>query len=325
MPVEEVDHRAVEAAAEADQAGGELELVGGAAFGVGLVVQPVGKTPEGAAERTFGLSLRRTGDPGTFAGDAGEITVDPWDRPAKRIAANYTDGIRNRTAWGPFVQRPVAYVSCRFRAGPEGRISFQNAYTLLHEIGHAVNHLLIRGRVPFGAGLEYLPLERRECLSMWFEKWALHPEFAGAVAPRTAAAVAARARLKRVEHRRTQLERTVAARLDFDLHRRPDGGLRAAYERLDERFGIGPLCGLSDVAASFTWPRYVTRPGAAVIYLIGGAHSCAGHAPSSAPARPEAFGSCLDPTATFVMPDPAAAPAYYDSATLKESPTERPA
>lgn len=272
------------------------------------------------AQQTFGLTLRRTGAPGTFAGDAGEIIVDPWERPTKQIAANYTDGIHNRTDWGRFVQRPVAYVSCRFRAGPEGQIGFQNAYTLLHEIGHAVNHLLIRGHVPFGAGLEYLPPERRECLSMWFEKWALHPDFARVVAPGSAAAVAASVRLKRVEHRRTQLERAVAAALDLDLHRRPDGGLRAAYERLDERFGIGPLCGLGDVAAYFTWPRYATRPGAAVIHLIGEAHSCATHGPLPGPVpalpRPEAFDPCLDSAAAFVLPDPAAVPAYFDSTTL---------
>ena len=112
--------------------------------------------------------------------EVGQINFDLWNDEGKALKANHTRGIRNRTTWMGLVQLPIAYVSCRFKRTENGDelITFQNAHSLFHEFGHAINHLLIRKRISNQSGLEYLPLERLEYLSMWFEKWVYHPEFA---------------------------------------------------------------------------------------------------------------------------------------------------
>lgn len=141
------------------------------------------------ARELFGLTLTEGAQPSPHVlvldvdldgRPVGHVNLDLWDTGPRRRIANTTKGIRNRTEWRGIEQRPVAYVSCRFRQAEDGsnRITFQNVHSLFHEFGHAVNHLLIRKRLPTQSGLEYLPLERLENLSMWFEKWVYHPQFA---------------------------------------------------------------------------------------------------------------------------------------------------
>ncbi len=203
------------------------------------------------ARSTFGLVVRRvsgTNDHVLTAGvwdgteEIGQIHFDLWDTDRKTLKANTTTGIRNRTDWSGLVQRPVAYVSCRFRKAQDGihRITFQNVHSLFHEFGHAINHLCIRKRIPNQSGLEYLPLERIENLSMWFEKWVFHAEFARhlALTPADRAGLEQCQRIKKLEYRRTYVDRAVTAALDFDIHRRSRGGVMDSFRRLDERFGI---------------------------------------------------------------------------------------
>ncbi|MFJ9737213.1 M3 family metallopeptidase [Streptomyces sp. NPDC101166] len=291
------------------------------------------------ARHVFGLTLTRqaTGAAQVLTvavrsehGEVGHINFDLWDTGNKTIGANHTKGIRNRTDWSGVVQRPVAYVSCRFRPGADGAgwITFQNMHSLFHEFGHAVNHLLIRKRISNRSGLEYLPLERLEHLSMWCEKWAYHPDLARylSLTPAAEEGLALCRRIKMIEYRRTYLERAVLALLDFDVHRRADGGLEESFRRLDERFGIGRHCTLGDFPGYFTWPMFTANPGANFAYLFGAADSAQKFAPFhrtplaavTPDQAPELFLPCFDFDAPTTRPDSEALFAFYDIARLHD-------
>ncbi|MFK0017394.1 M3 family metallopeptidase [Streptomyces sp. NPDC091027] len=277
------------------------------------------------ARRAFGLELRRV--PRTSphvivvavalgGRDVGHVNFDLWDSAQRPRRANTTRGIRNRTDAAGVVQQPVAYVSCRFRRAGSGaaHINFQNVHSLFHEFGHAVNHLLIRRRMPNESGLEYLPVERLENLSMWFEKWVYHPVLAEHLdlAPDQARGLAFAQQVKQLEYRRTHLERGVTAAIDFLVHGSRDTGVREAYARLDSRYGLAGSCDLGDVLGSFTWPMFQANPGAYFAYLWGAAASAATFAPfrsSALEELPEAadaragFEDCFDFDAVSTPPD----------------------
>lgn len=286
------------------------------------------------ARRTFGLELTRvtTLSPHVIAvavtldgHETGRVHFDLWDDSAQPRAANTTRGIRNRTDAAGVMQQPVAYVSCRFRrAGPgAGRINFQNLHSLFHEFGHAVNHLLIRRRLPSESGLDYLPLERLENLSMWFEKWVFHTALADHVPLELdeARGLVFAQRVKQLEYRRTHLERAVTAAVDLVVHGNPGTGVREAYARLDAQYGLAGACELTDVLGSFTWPMFQANPGAYFAYLWGAADSAGRFAPfrsitlndcpDAATVR-AGFGDCFDSDALSPTPDIAAAFDFYD-------------
>ena len=287
------------------------------------------------AERTFGLTLTR--NPASSAHvisvgaevdghRCGQIKFDLWDSGPKPRAANTTKGIRNRTNWVGLIQQPVAYVSCRFQHSDDGtsRINFQNVHSLFHEFGHAVNHLLIRKRLPNQSGLEYLPLERLENLSMWFEKWVYHPDLAEhlTLTAEDAEGLALAQRIKMLEYRRTHVDRAVTAALDFDVHRRANVGLRESFAALDERFAVSRYCSLGDFPVYFTWPMFQANPGANFAYLWGAADSAEKFAPfldrriedSRSPAEVRAlFSSCFDFDEPSIEPDSGSVFRFYDS------------
>jgi oligopeptidase A len=286
------------------------------------------------AERTFGLTVTRAAaaSPHVVTADAvldgracGQIKFDLWNRGAPR-AANTTTGLRNRTDWAGLAQQPVAYVSCRFHRAADGssQINFQNVHSLFHEFGHAVNHLLIRKRLPNRSGLEYLPLERLEDLSMWFEKWVYHPDLAAhlTLSAGQADGLALAQRVKMLEYRRTHVDRAVTAALDFDVHRRRDGGLRESFASLDERFAVSRFCALGDFPVYFTWPMFQANPGANFAYLWGAADSAQRFEPflarpigqGPAPAETRAvFASCFDIDQPTVEPDVDSVFRFYDT------------
>lgn len=258
-------------------------------------------------------------------GPVGQINLDLWDTGPRPRAANTTRGIRNRTEWHDIQQRPVAYVSCRFRRDDAGtsHITFQNTHSLFHEFGHAINHLLIRKRLPTQSGLEYLPLERLEDLSMWFEKWVYHPQFADHLGLSSSQMDGLRLcqDIKRLEYRRSHVDRAVTAALDFELHRRADGGIEEVFLGLDERYGVGAHCTLGDFPQYFTWPMFRANPGANFAYLWGAAASAQAFAPfldvavEDAPPPPEVralFSSCFAFEEPSVEPDGDAVFAFYE-------------
>ncbi|MFE0421350.1 M3 family metallopeptidase [Streptomyces sp. NPDC058953] len=283
-------------------------------------------------ERVFGLSMRRLPDTGSDVwtvvvsrGDKtiGYINFDLWDSGRNRTA-NTTSGIRNRVDWGSIVQLPIAYISCRFHRNPDGRelITFQNVHSLFHEVGHALNHILIHKQLPTISGLDYLPLERIEDLSMWTEKWVYHPDFVDHLRLSDEEREGMRfcQRVKILEYRRNHVDRAVTAALDFEVHGAATGGLREAFARLDERFGISRYCSLGDFPLYFAWPMINANPGATFAYTRSAAESAEAFAPilgrRLADLEPRdfdgVFTACLDFDEPSSSPDIGSVFTFYD-------------
>jgi oligopeptidase A len=203
---------------------------------------------------------------------------------------------------------PAARVLCRHRLDALGRrvVSFDGVHSILHEFGHVLNHWLLRRHTPSDTGLDYLPLERIEDLSTWFEKWAYHPRFATHLALSAAdeAGLAVCASVKRLEFLAANLDRAVVAALDLDVHRRGDGGVEDSFRRIEARFALDGLCRLPTVAGYLLWPLCRAYPGANLAYLWGAAFG--------ARADPD-LRSCLDPDAPSQEPDLDTLFLFYDT------------
>ena len=270
----------------------------------------------------IGVDVHAQGHP------VGRIYIDAWDAPHKSMTAHHTTGVRNRTEWPGRVQRPVAFVSCRFTRPGDGSntITLQNMRSLLHEFGHALQHLLIRRRLPFQSGIEYLPPERREILPSWFESWIHHDSLADQLVTEPIQLMAltqSRWRLS-IDFRRKAVERAAVAWLDFNLYRSAHGGVHAALERLDERFRISDHCEISDLLTHLSQAAYVQVPGVSFMYQWGKALGMEAFDPfcdrllkeaASAP-MPTQLTPCFDLDTPSAVPSPAALFAFHAGAQL---------
>lgn len=222
-------------------------------------------------------------------------------------------------------QGPVGRVLCRFQPGDgDARlVTFESLHSVFHEFGHALNHLLLSKRVPSSSGMDYLPLERLEDLSMWWEKWVYHPDLAGVLgltaAERTGLDLCRR--VKMLEFRRSDVERSVIAALDFDVHGRSEGGIVESFQRLDEKFGVSRYCDFGDLPRYFSWPMFRLNPGMGFMYLWGSADSAQKFAPfmnrgletlNSPDEFRELFRTCFEVDASSVRPDISSVPVLYD-------------
>lgn len=254
----------------------------------------------------------------------GRINFDLWLGRGRDIGANHTLGIRNRAAWGSIEQIPEAWVSCRFEPrGDQRCITFQNVHSFFHEFGHAINHLLVRENIPNQSGLEYLPLERLEFLSMWSEKWAYHRDFGDhlGLEDKAKRGLELCQLVKKMEYRRTYAERAVTALLDFECHRRPGLTLTRCFAELNEKYDVGRFVEVTDFPFYFTWPMFVAHPGGNFAYLWGAAWSCSEYlrlerTPVTA-IGPLVGDHCFDPCfrldAETQTPDPSSVFAFYQT------------
>lgn len=236
----------------------------------------------------------------------GRINFDLWVQNGRDRGANHTLGIRNRTAWRHIVQRPEAFVSCRFDHGNTGQkaINFQNAHSLFHEFGHAINHLLMREHMPNQSGLEYLPLERLEFLSMWFEKWVYHPQFNKVLSKDASSRddLQLCQQAKKIEYVSTFTERAIIALIDLECHRSPSVTVRDVYDRFDSTMGISRYVSLNELPQYFNWPMFVANPGANFTYLFGATWSAEAFLPFESrvlgaqpiPVPQDTFDCCFD-------------------------------
>ncbi|WOH18373.1 hypothetical protein IRJ34_18805 [Paenarthrobacter sp. GOM3] len=93
---------------------------------------------------------------------------------SRRFRQNYTQPVRNRvplaTGWVP----ASSAISCGVTrvAGEALELSFQNLLSLLHELGHALQHAWPKDGAVNVAGLEGVPPEASETVSLFLEKWA---------------------------------------------------------------------------------------------------------------------------------------------------------
>lgn len=245
----------------------------------------------------------------------GEIRVDLWRLDGAEPPAPADGG----PPPGP-TGLPLAHVACRHVVdgeGDDGRLmSLDDVHTFLHEFGHALNHLLLRRRRPSDGGLDYLPLERLDLLSMWCERWAFHPAL-GACLPagrRDEAALETARTVKLLELRGDTVRRAVVAAVDLRVHREPGTGVAEAFGALDRRYGIAAQVPALDVLSALTWPMSRLNPGATFVELWAAAVSAAAFVPllgerrvrGSAPVP--ALAAALDPE---VAAPPAEAAALF--------------
>ena len=118
----------------------------------------------------------------------------------------------------------------------------------------------------------------------------------------------------------TRTWETVTAWLDFECHRRAEGGLRDAFAALNARYGISDHISVEDIANYFAWPMFMANPGANFTYLWGAAWSCAAFEPflefgldeaAIVRSAPRAFDPCLRTGAPMAPPDPKAVFRFY--------------
>lgn len=288
------------------------------------------------SEHLFGLEARQQdGIPGHLISydlyrngeGVGRINFDLWGKPS---TPNSTQGLRNRTCVAGLVQLPVAHISCRFQQNSEQSltINFQNAHSLFHEFGHALNHINSKHNLPNLSGLEYLPIERLETLSMWFERWVFHSEF-GAILDFEGDALAGLRicqEIKRYEYIRTHLERHLLSLIDLDVHSVPGRTIRQSYDSYVQRFPGAASCALSRLLPSFAWPMMTTNPGGYFAYPWAAADSASRFsefksvslADLHAGNHPDIdFDDCFDFDADSRKPDPLATFDFYRHSVLE--------
>jgi oligopeptidase A len=138
---------------------------------------------------------------------------------------------------------PVAMISCRFSTrGTTGLLNLQNAHSLLHEFGHAINHVQLSHRAGSSSGLDNLPVERLELMSMWFERWVFSEDIADrcALSEKERGDLAFAVQAKSVEYRLSHVERSLLAGVDLLMHGDAALDVHAAYVQLGERHqGLG--------------------------------------------------------------------------------------
>ncbi|WP_426625398.1 hypothetical protein ACPPVW_04870 [Leifsonia sp. McL0607] len=99
--------------------------------------------------------------------------VDLNDRASKPYRASYTQPIRNTVATRKWAVSAYSYISCRALSAEQGKtVSFQSIISLLHELGHAIQHALPKHPLPNLSGLEGATSGRSESFSLWLEKGA---------------------------------------------------------------------------------------------------------------------------------------------------------
>jgi oligopeptidase A len=172
------------------------------------------------AERVFGMEVRVPDVDGasslvlpvrTGTDRVGSIRVDLVPAP-DRLGDDVEDRHPGRTA------HLLAVVD----AGDDGpALSFDSARSLFHEVGHALDHLLLTTPWAPRTGLDAGPLERFEEMSTWWELLVFHPDLGrvvGVDADQEDGLARAR-RLRALETASLDLARAWVALLDLRLHR----------------------------------------------------------------------------------------------------------
>lgn len=158
---------------------------------------------------------------------------------------------------------PIASISFQYSVqNGVRRMTARAVQTMLHELGHALNHILLRSRMPSTGGLDYLPLERLDLMSMWFEQWLLHPDVVRCATDPVSAEHTLR--MSELLHRRTLVERGAYAAFDLELHSQRSGSAAEAFTAVVDRHGLSDQIALADMLPYLTWPMQQRNPGAEV-------------------------------------------------------------
>ncbi|MBF6299068.1 hypothetical protein IU459_16180 [Nocardia amamiensis] len=217
---------------------------------------------------------------------------------------------------------PIGRALCRYQVGADGSrlVNFESSHNLFHEMGHALTQVLVRNREPRLSGYEYLPVERLEDLSTWFEKWVYHPEFDARMPAGSSLAICRR--IKLLESRAAHLQRAVTAAIDFDVHDRRVG-LSESFRALDKEFDIAQYVQIGDIAGHLTHPMFRAYPGGAgLTYLWGAAFGADQFRKFEDASLSEVvsldysdhFQSCFDSRRPSELPDVLAVRQFYERA-----------
>ncbi len=197
------------------------------------------------------------------------------------------------------VGSPVGRVLIRCAPSGTGPImSYEAFFLFVHEIGHALTHVLRSAQSVYRgpwAGLTYGPVLHTESVSTLIEKVALHPDLASwfRLANHERAALSARQRLSALEFLRNEAVQVAVARADDQLHG-PDarpvgtGGRTPVDACFPQAWQVAPYI-VTQLAAR--------HPGVgAVAYLVANAYSCT----VFKPLRDGSFGTCLSSIAAEI-------------------------
>lgn len=180
------------------------------------------------------------------------------------VAPNRTIGLRNRTDLMGIRQHPIALIQCGFREGD--RITVQNAISLLHELGHAVHHVLIKGALPSVSGMDSLSPLHRESVALWAEKLLYRQD---------SPMPGGWDKVKSLEIRSGLVLRATISAIDRQvLATGEEESVVAAYERLDRDYEVSRFCSLSDVLEHFTRDSIAVTGGNFYAYAWAAAESC---------------------------------------------------
>ncbi len=245
---------------------------------------------------SFDLTPQREG---LYSGERGIIVLDVWRTEESNQTSARSENLRNRMSWGPWRQLPVAHVQCNFRPTSSKRLSLRSATTLLHEIGHAVNHILSRGNLSYTSGLYYLPPERRECMSIWFEKRILDDAILLPSLDNDCNAARNIREVWQLTERKNQFESTLAAMLDFTINVDGEESFLRACDRITENLSCTESYSAVRLATHLASPRFVAHPGNAVAYTVGEAFSREVGAPGEPQFTRESFEPLISHTSSF--------------------------
>jgi oligopeptidase A len=214
------------------------------------------------ASRFFGLAL----EPATSYPAKGHVFIVNLDQiPVGIIIFHSTD---TNVESPSHLRLPVAYVFCRLTQNDRRHMTFNAARLLFHEFGHALIHILSYDRKPGISGLDYLPVERLEFLSTWFENWVYHQAMEEIVLPSDGAFAALNRarRIKAFEFMKSNLGRAVCAVVDFRIHSDPSASLGTVIRQLRQRHSEIDQIVESEVLADFAHPLLLAHPGCSFIY-----------------------------------------------------------
>mgnify|MGYP001181002154 CR=1 FL=1 len=211
--------------------------------------------------------------------ELGRIQINLQGGARSSLTPNLTISAHDLPLEEAGISVPIAMISCRFSGRGRARVlNLQNVHSLLHEFGHAVNHVLLTHRVGSPSGLDHLPIERVELMSMWFERWAFSEDLADhcALSSPKRADFALAVKVKGLEYRLSQLERGALAGVDLLVNGSSSLPVRIAHEQLCEQHpGLREHVALGDLIAYQSWPMLREKPGAYFSYLWAAAESAA--------------------------------------------------
>ncbi|MCX6406144.1 MAG: M3 family metallopeptidase [Propionibacteriales bacterium] len=186
----------------------------------------------------------------------GTIALQAWveHRPTTNVTLSQAE-----------LERPLAFVAVPPADGDGRRtLPLGAAQRLMHELGHALNHVLIEERGPSSTGLDYLPLERVDLFSTCLERWVYRLDLheSGVVRQGTHTDLQRAQRLRQVQARQAAAERAVVSALDLAIHGSSSPGVVAAYDVLVAEHGVDSIVSLDAVLPYFGWPSLLAHPGA---------------------------------------------------------------